>query len=414
MRKILSCLAIFVTLNTYAQSETFDIVSFIPPQSWKRAANQQMVSFTTSKGNLFCVAGIYMSRPVSAITESEYITEWNELVNQPLSINIKPVVKQTQQNGWIVFSGSAEVKTAQNGNYTASLTSFVADGKIISAMINCNSAIYQTEADAFLSSITSLKKGIAVSIKSQAAVNSGALTSSAINNDIADNQGIAGVWVGFESGKYVFGVTSHDYVNNQNNYGSTYKANAATIKWRVFWNDGQYYDGMPNKGLINFDRNDATNDFAGYYTMEKNIATAKMDHYSSAQRMYVYYPPLKLKFADKYEYVKCQSVDGLKISGTYISGDPMSTMYYNSIKEPVPTISFTSDGRFTDDNFIGDYSRDTELAAGSGTYEIHNFTLILKYSDGRLIQRSFTPFLNEAPSTCKVFYIGSHDIKLKL
>ena len=91
----------------------------------------------------------------------------------------------------------------------------------------------------------------------------------------------------------------------------------------------------------------------------------------------------------------------------------MSTAYYNSINEPFPTISFASDGRFTDDNYIGDYSKDAQLAPGSGTYEIHNFTLILKYSDGRLIQRSFTPFLNETPSTCKVFYIGSHEIKLK-
>jgi len=36
----------------------------------------------------------------------------------------------------------------------------------------------------------------------------------------------------------------------------------------------------------------------------------------------------------------------------------------------------------------------------------------LKYTDGRVIQRSFTPFLDEDPSDCKVFYIGSRDVKL--
>ncbi|MCX6219983.1 MAG: hypothetical protein NTZ69_03250 [Bacteroidia bacterium] len=415
MGKILSFLCLFLTINAFAQTEAFDIVSFKPPQNWTRAVNQEMVSFTTSKGNLFCVAGIYKSRPINAIAESEFITEWNELVNQPYGLKITPVIKRSEQNGWTVFSGSADVKTTQSGNFIASLTSFAAKGKIISAMINSNSALYKAEADAFLSSIIPIKQEVAGNIKLPSAVVAKTAEAVISGNEVsAADQGIAGVWVGFENGKFVFGVTSHDYVNNRNNYGSIYNASVAAIKWRVFWNDGKYYDGMPNKGLIDFDRNDPANDYAGYYSMDKNTATAKMDHYSSAQRMYVFYPPNKLKFMDKYEYVKCQSVDGLILNETYISADPMSTAYYNSIKEPVPTISFASDGRFTDDNYIGDYSKDAQLAPGSGTYEIHNFTLILKYSDGRIVQRSFAPFLNEAPSTCKVFYIGSHEIKLKL
>jgi len=415
MKKILSCLAIFLTINAYAQTEIFDIVSFVPPQSWKRAANQEIVSFTTSKGNAFCVAGIYKSRPINVIAESEFLTEWNELVNQPLGIKITPVVKRSQQNGWIVFSGSADVKTTQSGTYTALLTSFAADGKIISAIINSNSALYKTEADAFLLSITPLKKEVAGIVKIPAPVSTGTTaTSNTVNEVKMADQGIAGVWVGFENGKFVFGVTSHDYVNNRNNYGTTYSASALTINWRTFWSDGRYYDGVPYQGLINFDRNDPANDYAGSYTMEKNTATAKMDHYSSVQKMYVYYPPVRLKFLDKYEYVKCQSVDGLTLNGTYISADHMSNMYYSSINEPIPTISFTSDGHFTDDNFIGDYGKDPLLAPGIGTYEIKNFTLVLKYDDGRIIQRSFTPHLNEVPSACQIFYISCHDIKLKL
>ena len=342
MKKILSCLVTFLTANAFAQTDTFDIVTFRAPQLWKRDANEQVISFSNSKGTIFSVVGLYKSRPINAIIESEFITEWNDLVNQALGVNVTPVVKRSQQNGCTVFSATANVSTSKNGTYNVQLSSYATNGKIISAMIYSNGDLYKKETNAFLSSVTLLNKGVVTnsktSVSGSAEIKPGANTN---KNAKTDNNGISGVWVGFETGKYVFGVTSYDYVNNRNNYGSTYKATALAIKWRVFWSDGKYYDGVPFGGLINYNRNDPKNDYAGSYTMGKNIATAKMDHYSSAQRMYVFYPPAKLKFLDKYEYVKCQSVDGLRLNGTYMSADPISTAYYNSINKPIATISLS-------------------------------------------------------------------------
>ncbi len=414
MKIFLSSLVLFLTLSTFAQTETFDIVSYNPPLSWKRNTQTGSISFTASKDNIFCVAGLYASRKINIITEGEFYTEWNELVNIPYKINVTPVIKQSIQNGYAVFSGSADITTKQSGRFNIYLMSLANEGNIISAMVNSNGDLYRKESDAFLTSIAFIKNGNSSGNSPAVASASGTLTViDKVNPPLKSDQGIAGVWVGFENGKYVFGVTSYDYVNNRNNYGSTYKATAQAIKWRVFWSDGKYYDGMPHDGLISFNRNDPKYDYAGYYTMDKNIVTAKMDHYSSANRMYAFYPPAKLKYLDKYEYVKCQPVDGLTLNGTYISTDPTSIAYYISLNKPNPEISFTPNGQFTDNNYIGEYSNDPQLGPGSGTYEIKNFTILLKYSDGRIIQRSFTPFLNESPSECKIFYIGSRDMKLK-
>jgi len=412
MRKIIIFLSLLFSVNIYAQTDTFDIVSFAPPLSWKRATQAGWISFTASSGKSFCVIGLYKSRPIAAITENEFLTEWKDLVNTPLGIIIAPVVKRSQQNGCTVFSGSSSVTTTQSGTYMVQLVSFAADGKIISAIVNSAGDLFKKESDAFLASFTLLKKEpiipIPVSTKAETKANTNTTKEGKM-----DYSGISGVWVGYELGGWTYGTTSYNYYTHSYNYGSKYDANIVTIKWRVFWIDGKYYDGMPTKGLINYSSSDPKNDNAGYYAMDKNIVTAKLDHYASTERMYVFYPPANLKYLDKFEYVKCRSVDGLKLNGTFMSADPTSAPYYQSLGKPLATINFTTDGHFTDTNFLSDYSDDPELAPGSGTYKIKDFTITFNFDDGRSVNRSFTPYLDETPSTCKVYYINSRDIKLK-
>jgi hypothetical protein len=411
LKGILGCLTAFMALNAFSQTETYDIVTYTPPQSWKRDTQSGYISFTASKGNSFCVIGLYKSRPIAAITENEFLTEWNELVNIPSGINSTTVVKSTQQNGCTVFFGSTSITTKQTGTYKVELTSFAADGNIISAIVKSAGDVFKKESDAFLASFTLLKKEpvITTPVPAKVEIKPAGNTGKEVK---MDNSGINGVWVGYEKGGWTYGATSYNYYTNSYNYGSKYDANVVTIKWRVFWSDGKYYDGMPYGGLINFDRSDPKNDYAGYYTMDKNMVTSKLDHYASTERLFVFYPPATLKFLDKFEYVKCQSVDGLRLKGTYMPADPTSVVYYQSLSKPMPTISFTSDGHFTDANYLDGYNNDPALAPGSGTYDIKNFTITFKFDDGRIVTRSFTPYLNESPAKCKVFYIASNDIKL--
>ena len=63
--------------------------------------------------------------------------------------------------------------------------------------------------------------------------------------------------------------------------------------------------------------------------------------------------------------------------------------------EKFPSISFTADGRFTDNGAIRvlyhEYNEciNPALAPGSGTYEVKDYTITFNYSDGRKIKIAF-------------------------
>jgi hypothetical protein len=417
MKSFFSFLSLLFAIHAFAQTETFDIVSFTPPPGWKADRTAERVSYSKNEGLAFSVFGIYKSRAINAATESEFITEWNELVNQPMAVNITPLVKVWPNKGYTVFTGSSIVTTAKNGTYTVMLTSYAAAGKIISAMVYCSGEKdYKSEREAFLATINLLKKDETTNNTAAVAGNTEIKPAARTGNNLKmEISGINGVWVGFERGGFTFGNTSYNYSTHTYNYGMKYDMNKIEIKWKIFWSDGKYYEGIPHEGLLNYNPNDSQHKgAAGHYTMDKNLVTARLNNSTATERLFMYYPPNGLKLADKFDFTKCKPVDGLKLNGTYISADPMSFSYYKSIDKPIPSISFTKDGYFTDDNYIGDYSKEPNMQAGSGIYQISQFTLVLKYNDGRMIERAFTPYLNEDPTTCKIFYIGSKDVKLKL
>lgn len=95
-----------------------------------------------------------------------------------------------------------------------------------------------------------------------------------------------------------------------------------------------------------------------------------------------------------HQYVKLRSVDGVRISGTYIFESDRAA-------KAQPSITFSADGKFIDDGAINVlYHNSTEreelnIAArpGSGTYEARNYSMIFTYTDGRRLQIAFSGLL---------------------
>jgi hypothetical protein len=94
------------------------------------------------------------------------------------------------------------------------------------------------------------------------------------------------------------------------------------------------------------------------------------------------------------------SVDGARFSGTYVM-----TEAYGKI----PIITFTADGRFTDNGAIkalyheSDYCTNPGLMPGSGTYEVKNHSVLFSFTDGRKIKVAFLGsgynMNNQSPAT---------------
>ncbi len=85
-------------------------------------------------------------------------------------------------------------------------------------------------------------------------------------------------------------------------------------------------------------------------------------------------------------FYKLNSVDGARFSGTY----KMSESY-----EMIPSITFTADGKFSDNGVIRVLYHDNNACInpgfkqGSGMYEVKNHTVHFNYADGRKVKIAF-------------------------
>jgi hypothetical protein len=89
-------------------------------------------------------------------------------------------------------------------------------------------------------------------------------------------------------------------------------------------------------------------------------------------------------------YERLPSLDGAVISGTYAFDGDWG-------RKP-PSITFTTDGKFMDEGALNILNHQTTspdefnitAKPGSGTYEIKNYTIVFRYTDGRKVQIVFT------------------------
>ncbi len=400
---------LFGTINGFAQSQKFDVSSFVIPKDWKKEVKSNVVTYTKTQGNGFCIIAVYAGRAAGKDVDKEFLADWEQLVAKPYNVSTRPNMSKEQKQGWNILSGSVTVNSEASGSFAAMLYTHIGFDKMADAVILYNDDTFRKELEAFLTSFKADKttRPAVVAAGNAATQPAGKITGSAN----LKGGGLTGLWMGFIPGGFTFGNTGYDYINKRYDYGMKYDKERLVTKFKVFFNNGAYCDNLPNYGLYDFEKNKNDKDESGYFKLDNGMITAKLYHYTN--EVLYSYKAGNLKLADKYQFVRCKPVDGLKLDGSYISADPTSVLYYNSLGVPFPYIVFTSAGEFADVNFIGDYSHDAALAAGSGTYEIKDFTLILHYTDGRTIQRSFNANLDEDPLKTQKYFIGGRDVKIK-
>ena len=104
-------------------------------------------------------------------------------------------------------------------------------------------------------------------------------------------------------------------------------------------------------------------------------------------------------------FYKLNSVDGATFNGTYVLG---------AVNGKIPAITFTSDGRFTDNGAMKEMYHEyiscinPAAAPGSGTYEVKDYSVLFNYSDGRRIKLAFLGAEytkgNASPATLRMSY----------
>ena len=178
----------------------------------------------------------------------------------------------------------------------------------------------------------------------------------------------------------------------------------AQERYLVIYEDGTFFHELPLLGLEGFDPKASKNDekekaYWGTYTFNGTSGTWKYNSAGSIQMS------LKLNKEGNLEigsetYYRCSSVDGLRLDGAWIPYDSIEgLMAWEGDEETKSILRFKPDGKFEDEglfmqrlSFIQNaYNSDERVFMhGKGTYEIKNYTLILKYSDGREVKAAFS------------------------
>jgi len=376
-----------------AQTQTFDAVSFTPPPGWAAAQDHDHVMFTfiDSAARTYVMLAVYNSTPGSSDAEKDFSSEWNELVGKSFSAGNAPRSMAGQSRAGLKFrEGSAQVRQ-QNGEPShVRLLVFPAGQRRFSVMlVATNEKALEARQPAVQSFLESLRLASPSAAAARPAEPVGGSAAPRPGN------GITGVWMGFKT------------------YTGDYEPHP---RWYTFYDDGQVFEDVPRTGLAGFNREASKADsgqksYWGRYTFTNGAG--------SIAKPGVNYPEAlqsegadRLKI-DSFHFYRCQEVNGLRLQGAWTSlanpNDPALDRFPAGQR---PVFRFTSDGKFSDEGVFATFLKSGDPrqdAAGTGVYEVRDFTLILRFSDGRVKQLAITAMLgaNAATSNDMLFIARS-------
>lgn len=193
---VLSC-------TSFAQKQTFDVVSFAIPKGWQQQQGEAGIQLSTTdkKTGAYAIVVITKSMPSSATANENFNNDWLKLVKGSVQINSEATMqKPTKENGWDVISGNANYIDGANTGLATLLTA-TGDNKAVSVVLMTNTKQYQNELSAF---ITSLEL-------SKALQNNGNDSSAPASTGETGKSPVVGLWKDnlLETSGYVNGIAQY-------------------------------------------------------------------------------------------------------------------------------------------------------------------------------------------------------------
>lgn len=228
-----------ITINVFAQKETFDAVSYNPIKGWKKERTDKFVRFSKideAKGT-FCIISIYPSAGGGNASKSNFDTSWQKIVGEPLGAGEPGMEELKTENGWELQTGSAQF-TKEGVTGIAMLVTASNNGTMVNMLVLFNSDVYAVQLQDFIGSID-LKK---------------------VSSSSSSNPSLAGIWrdnipeaQGYVNGRpqYGAGYFRREYTFNSNGtYTFLYKAWSVNLKNILFVYETGSYTVNNNKLTI--------------------------------------------------------------------------------------------------------------------------------------------------------------------
>lgn len=138
--------------SSFAQKQTFDIVSYIPPKNWTENRGNSNISYSRVENGSWAQIVIYNSTASTGAIESDFDKEWNELVVANKNISSPQKTKPQSQDGWTVMNGSGSWQ--YNASKVASmLTVYSNDTICVALLCNATAMPYLKEYELMLGTI---------------------------------------------------------------------------------------------------------------------------------------------------------------------------------------------------------------------------------------------------------------------
>jgi hypothetical protein len=157
MKKIL--LLCFVCMwmgKIFAQRQTFDLATFMPPKSWKKQLSENAIQLSkedTAKGT-YCLIILYKAVPGTEASRENFDLAWTSLVKEMVTVSSEPEMQNPEmKNGWETQSGYASFE-GENGKGIVMLATATGSDKMVNMLILTNTDVYQKEMGSFVKSIS--------------------------------------------------------------------------------------------------------------------------------------------------------------------------------------------------------------------------------------------------------------------
>jgi hypothetical protein len=313
--------------------------------------------------------------------------------------NYQKTDAQKSFNGWDYIRGKGGIQVENGTPYTTELglELFVVRVNnrfervaILESRKNCNlSRYYASDRISYRNSIESFLFSLQFTDFNAPALKTGS----------AKGPGIVGVWQGISLSVGTPSVGEP--------LGVRYKVYSP-----IFLSNGQAYFGpkFPNQGLEGLNTRIPPELYRrdwGTYTFSNGRGVLKMPYAEIPLRTEGDKLVITANQTD-HRFFKLNPVDGATFNGTYA---------LSSLDGKIPSITFTSDGKFTDNGAIKVLYHEyvdclnPAVAAGSGTYEVKDYSVLFNYSDGRKIKIAFmgVDYVRSDPSPATLMMSSNED-----
>jgi hypothetical protein len=374
---------VFICFNANAQT-TYDVFTYNEPIGYKKETKKSATTYTKidEKTGNYCIISLFPQTQSKGDILKDFESDWAALVTKPLNVKNAPIARKSEAIGlWQTYQGAANFEL--NGSFSmVVLTTAKNNNFSVSIMVITNTQVFMKDVDAFFAQLKLEKlKTVAISnITKQDSIIKKPITSHSSATNFTNN-GIEGVWVG---------------------YGARLLTDRAKWNFRIFFKDGLSLLGMPDNGLNNFNYKTQAGTYKSTYSYSN--AKGKITYAENQFHDEIKFVDAKTLFIDGLEYRKCTSITSTKFNGTYSAYLPTDNTINTLPVGQKPRITFTANGQFNDEglfySYLKDYKQDDNFnAAGNGTYELKEFSIILKYDDGRVRQQSLVVPASENLST---------------